>query len=1244
MRSKSLFLRRIVSLFIVVVGALAWLESIGAEAEVRSLPLVVAESSRVGFSSLNHEGAITRFGNEIDVSLYRTNQILLNGSGISIGDVNSDGWPDVFATSVGGSNAMFFNRGSWQLEDRAEDSGVSLEGIYSTGSVLADMDGDGDLDLLVASIRSGTFLFQNDGEGQFTDRTAGTGVNSGLGGMSIAVGDYDLDGYLDFYVSNYRASALMDVPNARMNLGVKDGKKVITDFNGQSVNTPELMNRFYIDERGGIGEYGEQDHLYRNLGNWKFERISFTGGAFLDEKGSPLSEIPYDWGLAVAFRDINQDGLPDLYVCNDFDTPDRIWMNQGDGRFRALGRSSMRQSSWFSMGVDFADVNRDGWDDFLTLDMLGSSHRARMTQLGDLAPAQHLIKDPFGRPQFLKTALFMNDGQGVYDEVGQFAGLAATDWAWCPVFLDVDLDGWEDLLVSNGNERDGRNLDVAAILKGLRAKQAMSDDRIFSERMRFPRLPSANLAYRNNRDGTFTELGQSWGFGHLGVSHGIALGDLDNDGDLDAIVNHLNEPLGIYKNNVSRPRVSIRLIGQSPNTAAIGARITFRTGDFSQSQELMAGGRYLSSDEALRVFGIPDAANGNMSIEVLWPSGVRSLVSKVEGNRAYEISEPLPSQPKESVSDGNETGDANARREIWFKDISQRVNFVHLREAFDDFSRQPLLLRRYGDLGPGISWFDIDGDSFDDLVIGAARGGRLGIFRNNEGGDFAFYDRPPFDRPISRDTTSVLGVQLRAKDPALLLGLSNYEDGLALGGTIGHYRFRSKAPLMVRGGGTSSVGPLAMADWDRDGDLDLFMGARFVPGRIPEAPETALFINEGGRFKQDESINEELQSIGMVSGAVFTDIDGDTAPDLVLALEWGAIEVFLNEGGRFRRVTESWGLDAFTGWWNGVHAGDFNADGKMDLVATNWGLNSPYRRHADQALNLYFGDFDNNSQVDLVLGAFDVALAKHVPIRQLGTLSRGLPGLKRLFSSHEDYAKSSVSELLDGLNADAAILSANHFHSTVFINRGDRFEAIPLPARAQWSPAFGVAVADFDGDGNEDLFLAQNFFGVRNDIARYDAGRGLVLRGEGDGTFVTIPSSESGIAIYGEQRGAAVADLDHDGRIDLAVGQNGDLVKLYNNSIARPGLRVSLIGPAGNPTAVGASLWLSGEKSRGPLREVRAGAGYLSQDAPSQVLSMKGDANMLNIVWPDGKRTSHPLGVNDRSLVVRADGSVDRNQ
>lgn len=1195
---------------------------------VRFHELQVGKQSQVGFRALNIAGELTRFGNRIDTDLYRTNQVLLNGSGVSLADVNGDGKTDIFATRVQGANALLINQGQWKFESVANAGGAALGDAYSTGSVLADLDGDGDSDLLVATLLHGTRLYRNDGQGAFEEVTAEAGISPGLGGMSIAVGDYDRDGLPDFYVAHYRASALMDVPNARMNLGVRDGKKVITDFNGRSVSEPDLIHRFYVDERGGIGEYGELDHLYHNLGGLKFERVSFEDGTFLDEQGSPLQEPPYDWGLAAAFRDVNQDGLPDLYVCNDFDTPDRLWMNQGEGRFRAIDGKAMSQSSWFSMGVDFADVNRDGWDDFLTLDMLGSTHVARMTQLGDEAPPQHLLKDPTARPQFMKTQLFMNRGDGTYAEVGQYAGVDATDWAWCPAFLDVDLDGWEDLLVTNGNERDGRNLDVAAVLKRLRAERRMTDDEIFTERMRFPRLPSPNLAYRNNRDGTFTPMGESWGFDHRGVSNGMALGDLDGDGDLDVVVNHLNEPLGIYRNEASGRRVAIRLKGANANTAAVGARITVKTPTGTQAQEVMAGGRYLSSDEPMRVFGLGEY-DGAFELEIRWPTGKVTTVSEAQGNRLYEISEPVDTPSPDPVPDEKQTP------KPMFVDVSAMVDFTHHRQEFNDFERQPLILRRYSDWGPGVAWHDIDRDGFDDLIIGSGRGGKLGVYRNNAGTAFAVYDRPPFDRPLPRDVTSVLGVTLRPEDPAVILGQSNYEDGLSLGTSVSYLRFRGKTGITIQGEQASSVGPIAMADWDQDGDLDMFIGGRCLPGKIPATPESQLLTHNGQLWVPSENNSPALANVGLVSGATFSDIDGDHDPDLLLAMEWGAPEVFVNHQGHFVRATEEWGLTEYRGWWNGVHAGDFNADGKMDFVMTNWGLNSPYRRYRTEPLELHFGDLDGNQRFDGLLGAYDAKRGERVPDRQLGALANGILALNQLFENHASFAAGTTLQILDRLNGDAQTVSAGWFESTVFMNRGERFEAKALPAEAQYSPAFGVTVADFDADGVEDLFLAQNFFGVRNGVARYDAGRGLVLRGQGDGDFLPLSPSESGVAMIGEQRGAAVADLNQDGRVDLAVGQNGGRVKLYRNHSTQKGYPVFLAGFITNPTAVGASVWLSGKEGRGPRREISLGSGFLSQDAATQILTLAGEPDTLHVVWPDGKQSEHtvPAGEETRLMI-----------
>ncbi len=1203
---------------------------------IRSRSLSLPETAENGFETLAVAGALTQFSNQLATALYRTNQVILNGSGVSLGDVNGDDLPDVYVTGLEGDNGLFINRGGWDFEDVTAVAGVGCPGSYSTGSVLADLDGDGRSDLVVCSIQSETRVFRNLGNLRFQDVTEVAALNSGLGGMSVTVGDYDRDGLLDLYVANYRASALMDIPNAKVDLGVRDGKQIVTRLNGRSVSEPDLANRFYIDERGGLGEYGEVDGLYRNLGDFRFERISFDGGRFFDSEGQPLTEPVRDWGLAAMFRDINRDGWPDLYVCNDFDTPDRIWINQGDGSFRALEKTAMRQSSWFSMGVDFADVNRDGRDDFLTLDMLGRTHRNRMTQLGDMAPPAQVIRDPLARPQFLKTCLFLGTVDGNYSEVGQFAGLADTDWAWCPAFVDVDLDGWEDLLVTNGNERDGRNLDVAAILKALRAQRTMTDDEIFTERMRFDRLATPNLAYRNNGDGTFSEVGAEWGFDFVGVSHGMALGDLDNDGDLDAVVNHLNAPLGVYRNRTSKPRVRVRLRGMGGNTAAIGARVRLEAGEWIQEQEIQSGNRYLGSDDATRTFAVPDGAT-RLVLTVRWPDGGEQRIEEVKANHIYEISQRTRTVPEMNAP--SEQASPEGVGSPLFEDISDWVGSESTSELFDDFGRQPLLLRGYSDLGPGVSWYDVDSDGFEDLLVGTGRGGRLGVFRNNEGKGFGVYDRAPFDRVVNRDTTTVLGAHLKASDPSLIVGLSNYEDGVPRGAVVGQYRFRAATPTGLVPADAASVGPLALADVDGDGDLDLFVGKRVTPGRIPDSAPMQLWRQENGTFRADPQAFENA-NVGMISGAVFTDLDSDHDPDLVVAVEWGPLVVLENVAGRFRTPALDWGLGGYRGWWNGVQAGDFNNDGRMDLVATNWGLNSPYRRYEQDPLQLYYGDFDGNGQGDLLVGVRDRALDRVVPIRQLGLLVAGLPSLRQAFTSYETYAQASSQMLLDILQAKPTQLEVNWWASTVFLNQGNGFNAIALPSVAQWSPAFGVSVADFNADGFEDLFLAQNFFGVRRDVARYDAGNGLLLRGDGSGRFEPVSVPDSGIRMLGEQRGAAVADLDHDARVDLVVGQSGGAVRVFRNQAPAQGIHVRLQGPEGNPSGVGASLWLSDGSSDGPRKEVRAGAGYWSQDGMGLVLTHPRRGETLHVRWPDGEQLEYALPAGARVVTVRPDGQL----
>lgn len=1150
-------------------------------------PLILSTTGKTGFTSLTPQTTGITFSNLLADATAAKNRILENGSGVALGDIDADGLCDIYFCRLEGPNALYRNRGDWKFEDITAKSGVACPDQYSTGAVFADVDGDDDLDLLVNSIGGGTRLFFNDGRGRFSE-SQNSGLDRKLGSTSLALADFEGDGDLDLYVTNYRTDTIKDSPP-----GVKPDARRI---DGKIVVTPADRFTALMPKDGGVMliERGEPDLFYLNDGKGQFTPVSWTGGLFVDEDGKALTEAPRDWGLSVLFRDFNGDGAPDLYVCNDFFlSPDQFWINEGGRRFRAASKLAWRNMSMSSMAADVADINRDGHDDFFVADMLSRDHRARHRQR---ANAQHLrqlnqpMSNPEFRPEFLRNTLYLNRGDNTYGEIAQLSGVDATEWTWSAAFLDVDLDGYEDLLITNGNLHDVLDADTLAAI----AAPSTEDPKIrhLKNLLKFPRIETANLCYRNRGDLTFEEMGAAWGFNTRGISHGMALGDLDNDGDLDVVVNNLNGPAGIYRNDSIAPRINVRLKGH-----AVGARIKVLGGPVPQSQSIICGSRYLSGDDLSRTF-----APGT-SIEVTWRSGAITVVSNVESNRAYEIQYGVPplggpaaQPPKGGIP--------------YFNDLSHLLNHTHVEDSFDDFVRQPLLPRRLSRLGPGVAWFDIDGDGWDDLIVGAGKGGRMAIFRNDIKGEFTPWTNAPLSKPVSRDQTGIVGIS-----GMMLVGSANYEDGLTNGGSVRVYDMARGVSGESVLGPLASTGPLASADIDGDGDLDLFVGGRVVAGRYPESALSQWLRNESGRFVPVQ----KWEHLDLVSSAVLSDLDADGDPDLVLACEWGSLRAFRNQAGTFTDITESLGLAKFTGWWNGVTTGDFDADGRLDIVASNWGRNTKYQAHLAAPLRAF----------GVVEAYFEPTLKKVVPWAALDVLSTVMPQVRQRISSHRAYGTLGVEEIL---GVETRQLQVTTLDSMLFLNRGDHFEPRPLPVEAQFAPAFGLAVGDANGDGHEDLFLAQNFFDVEPETSRYDAGRGLWLQGDARGAFKPLP--ESGIKIYGQQRGTALCDFDADGRLDLVVAQNGGATKLFRNLGARPGLRVRLKGPPGNPTGIGACLRLENDSLQGPLRELHAGAGYWSQDSAVQVLSLATPPQRLWVRWPGGQTSTVTVSNGMRELTV----------
>ena len=1187
--------------------------------------LTLPFEGKTGFTPMPQEHTGIQFTNRLSEWASLTNHIYLNGSGVALGDADGDGRVDIYLACLEGPNRLYRNLGNWRFAE-VDLGPAACADQLSTAANFADVNGNGHLDLLVNGIGTGTRLFLNDGHGRFRETSREAGLRAERGATSMTLADIDGDGHLDLYVANYRSSTMRDAFSMRLSVAMVGGQPVVTRVDGRPVTEPDLVGRYTISPQGVPIEHGEVDLLYRNDGTGRFTVIPFSTGAFRDSAGRPLARAPFDWGLSAVFRDLNGDGHPDLYVCNDFHSDDRIWLNRGDGTFQEAPPFMLRKTAYFSMGIDFADVNRDGLDDMFQTDMISRSHQHRMRQVSGHMPQLHPIGGADLRPQYVRNMFFVNRGDGEFAELAYLAGLYASEWSWGPVFLDVDLDGYEDLLIPTGFERDVQDIDLADEIERMRLRHRLPDLEALKLRRRFPRHETPNFVFRNRGDLTFEEVGAAWGFDSTRVSQGMALADLDGDGDLDVVINCLNDGPLLYRNETLAPRVAVRLRGQGGNTRGIGARIILRGGAVpEQSQEMISGGRYLSGDQAMRVFA-GNRQQRPMSLEVRWRSGLLSRIDGIQSDHLYEVFE---SETREQW----ERPQSLTPPEPHFVEVSSWLEHRHEEEPYDDFARQPLLPRRLSQLGPGLGWVDVDGDGHEDLVIGSGRGGALGVYRNR-GGTNGFA-RISGLGPQWRDQSGVAGWVDEEGQRRVLVGWSNYEDGQATGSMVGEYQWGADSLREVVDAEPWSAGPLALGDMDGDGHLELFVGSRVVGGNYPQGGGGKLYRREDGHWREDERAGAVLAEAGMVSGAVWTDLDGDGRPELVLACEWGPVRVYGWEQGQWREQTAAWGLDRYTGWWNGVAAGDLDGDGRIDLVASNWGTNHKYEPYREWPLRLYHGDFNGDGRLDPLESLFDPELGKWVPWQHFGRVSAALPALRTRFDTYGAFGVAGINEILGKAYATAGRLEASHLESMVFLNRGNQFEARPLPAEAQWTPAFGVLVGDFDGDGHEDIVLSQNFFANEAETGRYDAGLGLWLRGDGKGGFSPQSAAESGIRVHGEQRGAAMADFDGDGRLDLAIAQNGGETKLYRNIKGQPGWRVRLIGPPTNRDGIGTQMRLLNDHWKGPVREVQAGSGYWSQNSVVQVLGATRAPNRLWVRWPGGRETIVPITAGEREIMVK---------
>ena len=1098
-------------------------------------------------------------------------------AGICVGDFDGDGLPDVFVTNYDRGNRLYRNLGDWRFEDVSGKAGIAAPGRWCGGATAIDLDNDGDLDLCVCVFNGSNLVFINQGDGTFSEEARARGLDFAGASVMMAFADYNLDGNPDVYLLTHRLSIGSDSRLPRNSEESFSRALVLLGPDRQPKVNPRYAELFELMDKGNsrmeLFIAGQPDHLLRNLGQGRFTDVSARAGI----RGNEI-------GLAATWWDYDQDGLPDVYVSNDYKGPDRLYRNHGDGSFTDVAREALPHVPWSSMGADAADLNNDGRTDFLAAEMAGSTRRRRQLILDDLRE-RWFLRTALPR-QYPRNAVYLATGTERLMEIAFLTGLAGTDWTWAPKFADLDNDGWVDLFIANGMSRDFLNADLLGSMR----------ERGHPGWKKTPMLREANLAFRNLGDLRFQSVGREWGLDQASASFSAALSDLDRDGDLDLIVMNLGEPLSVYRNDVqSGRRVLLRLKGTRSNAWGLDAIVHAKTPSGTQTRHLSLASGFMSANEPLVHFGLGDCDHIRR-LTIRWPSGHEQSFENLEADRFYTVTEPATTPPPRRLPEP---------LPALFRKSEAVAGIRHREQDFDDFEREPLLPWKLSQLGPGLAVGDVDADCLEDLYLGGAAGYCGQLCTRKTGERFQIRPQECFTRDqasedmgalfFDADSDGDLDLYVVSGGVECAPGSAVLRDRLYLNDGRGDF---SRAPEDALPDRRDSGSVVAATDFDRDGDLDLFVGGRCVPGSYPVPADSQLLRNDRGRFSDvTDHAAPGLRQTGLVTSAVWSDANDDGWLDLLVTHEWGPVKLLVHERGQLVDRTREAGLADRLGWWNSIAAGDVDNDGDTDYVVGNLGLNTRYRATPEKPVLAFLDDFDGSGQRHLLEAIYEDDTL--VPLRSLNALSAAIPSWSERFPSVKDFAGTSLADLVTGPRLHAAKrFAVNTLESGVLLNDGQaHFTFRPLPRLAQVAPIFGLALTDVDADGRLDLFLVHNFFSPQPETGRMDGGLSLLLRGNGDGTFAPVWPRESGLLVAGDAKSLAVTDLNSDGWPDFVVGLNDSTLQAFENITSPQNRRihVELLGKAGNPTGLGARVRVTLASGAVRVSESQAGGGYLSQ-------------------------------------------------